>query len=361
MKKLGLAAMMAMTTAWGCGVQLDNGGVASEAGYSTGAGDTGSVSATSGGFGEDGAAPPDGGAGGSAAEPQPGQLTAGVWDDNRNYAFYEEYLAAHAQDAGRPDFSKAERDAAHERSLQPSDGHATLDIALVIDTTGSMGDELGYLKSELEAISQHIAERYPKASQRWALVAYRDVGDDYLVQPHDFAPIGAFTTALAPLQVGGGGDFPEAPEAALDATAKLSWRSGDTARLVFWVADAPHHDQNAKALSNAVRALAAKDAHVYPVASSGIDGLAELAMRTSAQVTNGRYLFLTDDSGIGGPHKEPEIPCFYVTRLDRAIERMVDIEMSGDYLAPKAEDILRTGGDPQDGKCVLETQELLVF
>ena len=50
-------------------------------------------------------------------------------------------------------------------------------------------------------------------------------------------------------------------------------------------------------------------------------------MRSAAQLTGGRYLFLTDDSGVGGEHKEPNIPCYFVTRLDHAILRMVDIEM----------------------------------
>ena len=30
----------------------------------------------------------------------------------------------------------------------------------------------------------------------------------------------------------------------------------------------------------------------------------------------GRYLFLTDDSGIGNDHEEPRVPCYRVERLD---------------------------------------------
>jgi hypothetical protein len=100
---------------------------------------------------------------------------------------------------------------------------------------------------------------------------------------------------------------------------------------------------------------------VYPVASSGIDEFTELTMRTSAQLTGGRYLFLTNDSGIGGNHKEPSIPCYFVTRLDHAILRMVKIEMSGAYSEPTSEQIIRTGGNPQDGACQLESGELQVF
>jgi hypothetical protein len=52
-------------------------------------------------------------------------------------------------------------------------------------------------------------------------------------------------------------------------------------------------------------------------------------MRQSAQLTWGRYLFLTDDSGLGGGHKEPTLPCYYVSTLRDAIVRSVQSEMSG--------------------------------
>jgi hypothetical protein len=85
-------------------------------------------------------------------------------------------------------------------------------------------------------------------------------------------------------------------------------------------------------------------------------------MRSAAQMTGGRYLFLTNDSGVGGDHKEPSIPCYFVTKLDAAIVRMVDIELSGAYREPTPDEILRTGGDPQDGACTLASgSQVLVF
>ena len=59
---------------------------------------------------------------------------------------------------------------------------------------------------------------------------------------------------------------------------------------------------------------------------------------------------------------EPTIPCYFVTLLDKAVERMVDIEMSGEHREPSSEDIIRTGGDPEDGQCeVNDGAPLLVF
>jgi hypothetical protein len=99
--------------------------------------------------------------------------------------------------------------------------------------------------------------------------------------------------------------------------------------------------------------------HIYPIASSGIDELTELTMRSAAELTLGRYLFLTNDSGVGNPHKEPSIPCYFVTKLDSAILRVVDIEMTGVYREPAAAEILRRGGNPQNGICTLGSGKVL--
>lgn len=293
----------------------------------------------------------EGGQGGGA-----GILTAGVWDDNRNYGHFLAYLSSSARDvAGAPPFTGEEIEIAHTFFAEPAPARSTLDVALVIDTTGSMLDEIGYLQDEYIAITTAIAERFPEASQRWSLVLYRDEGDEYVTRSFDFTSnASAFRDHLAEQTADGGGDFPEAPEQALSVMNGLSWSDAPgTARLAFWVADAPHHPGDAGALADEVRAAQQNGIHVYPVASSGVDGLAELAMRHAAQLTGGRYIFLTDDSGVGGSHAEPTIPCYYVTKLDDALLRMVEIEMTGDYREPAAAEILRTGGDPRNGACTL--------
>ncbi|MEY2935541.1 MAG: hypothetical protein RL033_6290 [Pseudomonadota bacterium] len=293
-----------------------------------------------------------------------GTLTAGTWDDNLNlerFLDYREELRA-AGMSGLLDFDAQAHEAARPRGT-PS-AHTKLDISLVIDTTGSMGDELQYLQTEFLALSTTIQEKYPSAEQRWSLVVYRDVGDAYVARGFDFgADPDVFRQQLGEQSPGGGGDFPEAPDAAFERMNQLAWRSDpNTAKLAFWVADAPHHDDRAAALKAAIETSQAQGVHIYPVASSGVDELTELTMRSAAQLTGGRYLFLTDDSGVGGAHKEPSIPCYFVTQLDAAILRMVDIEMTGVYREPTAGELVRAGGDPQDGACKLESgQSVFVF
>jgi hypothetical protein len=231
---------------------------------------------------------------------------------------------------------------------------AALDLAFILDTTGSMGDELSYVQSELDHIAGGIAAQFPGIAQRWALVLYRDTGDEYVVRSFDFtSDLPTFRQQLSAQYSAGGGDTPEAVDQALAAATQLGWRDGATARVAFWIADAPQHIGKEAGVVSALSAAVAKAVHIYPVAASGIDDLGEFTMRTAAEVTGGRYLFLTSDSGIGGAHAEPHIPCYYVTTLESAMRRMVATEVSGAYVAPTAAEILRTGGDPQNQQCTL--------
>lgn len=289
---------------------------------------------------------------------QSGAMTAGTWDDNLNFDRFMSFRARQNDGDGQSQalpFSERELRASHREFAQRGGRKEVLDIALVIDTTGSMGDEIAYLQSEFTAISQTIQRRFPNSEQRWALVLYRDHGDDYVARWFDFrSDAEDFRSKLAQQDAGGGGDFPEAPDRALEIMNRLSWRSGNgVARLAFWIADAPHHAENGSSFVNAVRGAHELGVHVYPVASSGIDDFTELTMRTAAQVTGGRYIFLTDDSGIGNSHAEPSIPCYFVTRLDAAIFRMVDVEMSGVYREPSEQEVIRASGSPNDGTCEL--------
>ena len=61
------------------------------------------------------------------------------------------------------------------------------------------------------------------------------------------------------------------------------------------------------------------------------------------------------DSGVGDPHKIPEIPCYFVTKLAKALVRAVGMEVSGNYIGPDPADLIRTVGNPSsDGKCTTE-------
>jgi hypothetical protein len=121
--------------------------------------------------------------------------------------------------------------------------------------------------------------------------------------------------------------------------------------MLFWVADAPHHDAATAAMRAALVSARDKGIRIYPVAASNANPLAEATMRVGAQLTGGRYVFLTDDSGVGGGHSEPKVPCYYVTKLNDAIVRSVAMEITGTYVAPSPDSIVRIVGTPAGDTC----------
>jgi Mg-chelatase subunit ChlD len=227
-----------------------------------------------------------------------------------------------------------------------------LDLAFVVDATGSMGDEIVYLKTEMQDIAQRVAARYPGASLRYSLIVYRDQGDEYVVRSFPFtSQLASFEADLAKQSAGGGGDYPEAAEAAMAAAMELGWREGNVARIVFHIADAPPHENNYGPFLMSATTARARAIRIFPVAASGVALEAEYLMRLSALVTLGRYVFLTDDSGIGAPHEPPHIPCYQVQYLNDLLVREIASELAGAYVAASPDDVLRTVGTYDNGVC----------
>jgi hypothetical protein len=226
-----------------------------------------------------------------------------------------------------------------------------LDLLFLVDTTGSMGDELSYLNSEFKTMASTLATRFPNVNQRYGLVVYRDRGDEYLTRSFPFtSSVDEFRRNLGAQKAEGGGDYPEAMEVGLEEAVKMQWRTAETARVMFLVADAPPHAQDIGKAMAAADALRKKGVAIYPLACSGYDAATELVMRSCAMLTGGQFLWLTDDSGVGEAHGEPHIPFYHVERQGRLMVRMVAGELSGRRLDPSPEDIIRTVGNPPKSK-----------
>ena len=207
--------------------------------------------------------------------------------------------------------------------------------ALVLDATGSMGDEMEYLKSEIKSIAAAVNAKFPHVQQRDSLILYRDHGDEYVVRTFDFTDsVDELRKCLAAQRADGGGDYPEAVHSGLEEAGKLQWRGADTARVLFLVGDAPPHSHEVGKAMQAADALGQRGVVIYPVACSGYDDATELVMRTCAALTGGQFLFLTDDSGVGNAHGEPHLPGYHVQRLDRLMVRMISDELSGRRTEP---------------------------
>ncbi len=184
-----------------------------------------------------------------------------------------------------------------------------VDIAIVVDATGSMSDEISYLKSELRDVIERSKETLENSDLRLGSVFYRDLGDAYVTRKSHFSDdISKTVRFIEGQSAAGGGDGPEAIEEAFDETLDgLVWRDDASAKLMFLVLDAPPHqtEEIMVRLKKQIERAAAKGIRVIPVACSGTDRSTEYLMRSIALATNGSYIYLTDDSGIGGSHQKP--------------------------------------------------------
>ena len=227
------------------------------------------------------------------------------------------------------------------------------DLLLAIDTTGSMGDEINYLKSELRTIIADLRRSHPGLDIRLGLVAYKDEGDVYVTRTYPFVSnVNVMQANLQAQYADGGGDYPEAMDLALARAVAQDWRL-DAVKSLLLVADAPPHDYNIGKAWRAAEAARARRIQIVPVAASGVGDVAEYVMRAMAAATQSRYIFLTDDSGIGNPHATPAVDCFLVTRLDRLVRRVLDSQISGRRVEPREGEVIRSVGRYDNGKCIL--------
>ena len=213
----------------------------------------------------------------------------------------------------------------------PAPAALSLDLMFVVDTTGSMSDELSYIQAELEDVIERVhAGLSQQLTVRLSTVFYRDEGDAYVVRSFPFTTdVPTAIAALRDQSADGGGDTPEAVDRAMQvAIDQQAWNENSAAKLMFLVLDAPPHQEDAAAMDR-VRALtqraAAKGIRIVPVSASGIDKDTEFLLRFMDVATGGTYTFLTDDSGIGGSHlaARPTIGDYEVELLNDLMVRIV--------------------------------------
>src|ERR1019366_6595608 len=94
----------------------------------------------------------------------------------------------------------------------------------------------------------------------------------------------------------------------------------------------------------AANALRKRGIALYPIACSGYDEACEFVMRSCALLTGSRFLFLTNDSGVGNSHAEPTIPYYQVERLEKLMIRTIASELSGQHIQADPANIIRTVG-----------------
>lgn len=200
-----------------------------------------------------------------------------------------------------------------------------VEIAFVVDATGSMGDEIEYLKLELEDVLTKTFEKYNNLEFRAASVFYRDLGEEYVTKHIDFNSDLLKVLNFIKLQrAEAGGDMPEAVDAALEtALDSLSWSTDARTKIMFLILDAPPHSEAQQKMYYLIQKAAAMGIRVVPVVCSGADKNTEFMMRSIALATNGTYLFLTDHSGVGKAHIQPTTDSYHVELLNDILPRII--------------------------------------
>lgn len=176
-----------------------------------------------------------------------------------------------------------------------------VEVAFVLDTTGSMASLIEGAKRKIWSIATTIVEENPGADIRMGLIAYRDIGDEYVTRRIELtADIQDLYARLLELKARGGGDWPESVNEALhEGITKLSWTQGpEVSRIVFLVGDAPPHMDYAQDVKypDVLKIARERDIVVNAVqAGEARDTLR--VWREIAQMGNGIYIPIPQDGG----------------------------------------------------------------
>lgn len=223
---------------------------------------------------------------------------------------------------------ESEAVAMNEYTVSATAPEAKADILFIVDATGSMSDEIDFLKEDLTDILGRAEKADIPLTIRTGALFYRDEGDDYLTRESKFTTDYKKTIDFIKKQrAEGGNDFPEAVHTALEKSLQqFDWNVNARARIAFMLLDAPPHQDHQgviESIQKSISKYAEMGIKLIPVASSGVDKPTEFILRMMAISTDGTYVFLTDDSGVGGEHLQATVGEFKVEKLNDLMVRLI--------------------------------------
>lgn len=172
----------------------------------------------------------------------------------------------------------------------------SLDLLFILDTTGSMGDEIQQLKDTIYSIYTRIHHYFSSLSIRFGLILYRDRKDEYVVRRYDFTgDINGFQDCVDEIKSGGGGDTPEDLQSALKETVEAMNWDPSAIKTAFLIADAPPHLDYGQEHTYLDASLEAnqKGIKIYTIGASGLDPGGEYIFRQISILTYSEFIFLT--------------------------------------------------------------------
>lgn len=281
---------------------------------------------------------------GESDQPVSGRTHAdGIWD------FYPSLLAPRMNGPVSVQVSQGEQrvqaqievpaqgDGANYLLTLPGDGRGLprrLELAFIIDVTGSMGDELRYVNEEVTGIVERVREAVPNTDVRVAATFYRDRNDSVPIEQIPFSSdMSAFTSRMRHVRASGGGDYPEDLSSGLAASFNtLSWTPDGAARVAVVIADAPPqlYDDAQYTYRHAMVDASRRGIRLLPVAASGSNRRVEYLFRAMGALTSTPYAYLTDDSGVGGSHMEADSDNVSREMFSNLLTRLLVAELQGE-------------------------------
>ncbi len=116
-----------------------------------------------------------------------------------------------------------------------------LDLVFVMDTTGSMRQELADVQANLLGVIRVLARLAP--SLRVGFVAFKDRGAEYLTRSFPLSPmtqdnVASVVRFVGQMSASGGGDDPEPVDEALAVATAMPWRDDAQGQIIV-IGDAP--------------------------------------------------------------------------------------------------------------------------
>ncbi len=188
-------------------------------------------------------------------------------------------------------------------------GDVKIDAVFLIDSTGSMADEIRSVKSHIIKIVDEVRSGQPSPDLKIGVVTYRDYEPEereYLVKSFDLTDdVDDALNFIKKIQANGGGDYPEAVATGMHhAVNKMEYRS-DAIKVVFLIGDASPHgvgsaettfvQGNPDGFDYKELINDAKDQGIifYTVSGSGMDPVGLNVWKEIADKTGGQYERLT--------------------------------------------------------------------
>jgi Ca2+-binding RTX toxin-like protein len=168
-----------------------------------------------------------------------------------------------------------------------------VDFALVVDTTGSMSDSIGAVKSQMAALVDALLQN-EQIDARISIVGFKDPGEVETILAFTESDVfadrkAAAIAAISSIQVSGGGDTPEGDNSGLLHSLMGNaggYRDSAVARRIALFTDAPVKDTN---LAGQVQQYAS---------NIGVSIASSATVATGATMSVSTFAFTADASGV---------------------------------------------------------------